>query len=234
MKLHMKLTLKIWRQPDPVPTGRDAHLRGRRHLPGHVVPGDARRAQRAADRRGEEPIAFDHDCREGICGMCGLMINGDAHGPERAPPPASCTCGRSPTATTITIEPWRAAAFPVIKDLCVDRRAFDRIIQAGGYISVTTGAAPDAHAIAGAQGRRRRGVRRGHLHRLRRLRRRLPQRLGLAVHRRQDHPPRPAAAGPARARHPGGGHGRPSTTPRASAAAPTSASAPRPAPRRSR
>ncbi len=94
---------------------------------------------------GEEPIAFDSDCREGICGMCGLMINGEAHGPE-----VTTTCQlhmRSfKDGDTITIEPWRASAFPVIKDLAVDRRAFDRIIQAGGYISVPTGTAPEAHA----------------------------------------------------------------------------------------
>ena len=92
-----------------------------------------------------EPIAFDSDCREGICGMCGLMINGDAHGPLR-----TTTCQlhmRSfSDGETITIEPWRADAFPILKDLVVDRGAFDRIIQAGGYISVNTGSAPEAHA----------------------------------------------------------------------------------------
>ena len=94
---------------------------------------------------GEEPVAFDSDCREGICGQCGLMINGEAHGPE-----VTTTCQlhmRSfKDGDTITIEPWRADAFPVVKDLVVDRCAFDRIIQQGGYISVNTGAAPDAHA----------------------------------------------------------------------------------------
>jgi succinate dehydrogenase / fumarate reductase, iron-sulfur subunit len=96
--------------------------------------------------KGEEPVAFDSDCREGICGMCGLMINGDAHGPLR-----TTTCQlhmRSfSDGETITIEPWRAEAFPVLKDLVVDRGAFDRIIQAGGYISVNTGSAPEAHAV---------------------------------------------------------------------------------------
>lgn len=95
--------------------------------------------------RGEEPIAFDSDCREGICGMCGVVINGVAHGPE-----VTTTCQlhmRSfKDGDTITIEPWRSAAFPIIKDLVVDRSAMDRIIQAGGYVSVNTGAAPDAHA----------------------------------------------------------------------------------------
>ena len=82
--------------------------------------------------RGEEPVAFDHDCREGICGTCGMMINGQAHGPRR---------------DTVTVEPWRAASFPVVRDLVVDRSAFDRIIQAGGFISVRSGSAPDGNAI---------------------------------------------------------------------------------------
>nr|WP_218903005.1 succinate dehydrogenase/fumarate reductase iron-sulfur subunit [Streptomonospora nanhaiensis] len=95
---------------------------------------------------GEEPVAFDHDCREGICGACGVVIDGEAHGPE-----TTTTCQlhmRSfKDGDTITVEPWRAKAFPVIKDLVVDRGAFDRIIQAGGYISAPTGTAPDAHAM---------------------------------------------------------------------------------------
>ena len=94
---------------------------------------------------GQEAIAFDSDCREGICGSCGLMINGEAHGPE-----VTTTCQLHmrtfSDGDTITIEPWRARPFPVLKDLSVDRRAFDRLIQAGGYVSVNTGAAPDAHA----------------------------------------------------------------------------------------
>jgi len=97
---------------------------------------------------GEEPVAFDHDCREGICGMCGMMINGVAHGLR----PAVTTCQlhmrHFNDGDTIIVEPWRAKAFPVVKDLIVDRGAFDRIIQAGGFISVTTGSAPDGNAIA--------------------------------------------------------------------------------------
>ncbi|MGW7055708.1 succinate dehydrogenase/fumarate reductase iron-sulfur subunit [Streptomyces sp. NPDC054887] len=94
---------------------------------------------------GEEPVAFDHDCREGICGACGVVINGDAHGPER-----TTTCQlhmrHFEDGATVDVEPWRAGAFPVVKDLVVDRSSFDRIIGAGGYISVPTGAAPEAHA----------------------------------------------------------------------------------------
>ena len=98
---------------------------------------------------GIEPVAFDHDCREGICGMCGVVINGSAHGRSASPVPTT-TCQlhmRSfADGATIDVEPWRAGGFPIIKDLVVDRTAFDRIIQAGGYISVNTGSAPDANA----------------------------------------------------------------------------------------
>jgi succinate dehydrogenase / fumarate reductase, iron-sulfur subunit len=95
---------------------------------------------------GDDPVAFDHDCREGICGMCGMMINGVAHGPERATTTCQLHMRHFSDGDVIDVEPWRAAAFPVIKDLVVDRAAFDSIIQAGGYISAPTGTAPDAHA----------------------------------------------------------------------------------------
>ena len=136
------------------------------------------------------------------------MINGQAHGPE-----VTTTCQlhmRSfKDGDEITIEPWRADAFPVIKDLVVDRGAFDRIIQSGGYISVNTGSAPEANSVPVAARQGDAGVQRRDLHRLRRLRRGLPQRVGVAVHGRQDHPPRRAAAGPAGARQPRRRHGRP-------------------------
>jgi succinate dehydrogenase / fumarate reductase iron-sulfur subunit len=95
---------------------------------------------------GEEPIAFDHDCREGICGMCSLVINGQPHGPERNTTTCQLHMRKFKDGETIDVEPWRAKAFPVIKDLVVDRSAFDKIIEAGGYISAPTGTAPDAHA----------------------------------------------------------------------------------------
>ncbi len=96
---------------------------------------------------GEEPIAFDHDCREGICGSCGLMINGQAHGPQLGTATCQLHMRKFSDGDVIVIEPWRAAAFPVIRDLVVDRAAVDRIIEAGGYISVPTGAAPDANEV---------------------------------------------------------------------------------------
>jgi succinate dehydrogenase / fumarate reductase iron-sulfur subunit len=97
--------------------------------------------------KGDSPIAFDHDCREGICGMCSLYINGRAHGPQSAVTTCQLHMRSFKDGDTIYIEPWRAKAFPIIKDLVVDRSAFDRIIQAGGYISVNTGAAQDANSI---------------------------------------------------------------------------------------
>jgi succinate dehydrogenase / fumarate reductase iron-sulfur subunit len=96
---------------------------------------------------GEEPVAFDHDCREGICGMCGLMINGNAHGPNKATTTCQLHMRSFDPNVAITIEPWRARPFPVVKDLVVDRSAFDRIIESGGYVSAPTGSAPDAHAV---------------------------------------------------------------------------------------
>jgi succinate dehydrogenase iron-sulfur subunit len=96
---------------------------------------------------GKEPIAFDHDCREGICGMCGAVVNGRPHGPEKGTTLCQLHMRHFTSGDTLVIEPWRARAFPVIKDLVVDRSAFDKIIIAGGYISVNTGGAPDANAI---------------------------------------------------------------------------------------
>jgi succinate dehydrogenase / fumarate reductase iron-sulfur subunit len=98
-------------------------------------------------KKGEEPIAFDHDCREGICGMCSLFINGRPHGPKSAITACQLHMRNFTDGETIVVEPWRAKAFPVVKDLIVDRSAFDRIMQAGGFISANTGGAPDANAI---------------------------------------------------------------------------------------
>ncbi|WP_109473348.1 succinate dehydrogenase/fumarate reductase iron-sulfur subunit [Ornithinimicrobium cavernae] len=141
----MRLTLKIWRQSGPSDKG------GAVTYPIEGVSEDMSFLEmldvlnEGLIAKGEEPVAFDSDCREGICGMCGVMINGEAHGPER-----TTTCQLHMRSfrdgDEIVIEPWRADAFPVIKDLCVDRGSFDRIIQAGGYISANTGSAPDAHA----------------------------------------------------------------------------------------
>jgi len=142
----VNLTLKIWRQPDTASAGRLHTYQVEDISPDMSFLEMLDVLNERLNGEGEEPIAFDSDCREGICGMCSLMINGEAHGPERT---TACQLHmRSFTdGDTITIEPWRADPFPVLKDLVVDRSAFDRIIQSGGYISVNTGAAPDAHAI---------------------------------------------------------------------------------------
>jgi succinate dehydrogenase / fumarate reductase iron-sulfur subunit len=97
--------------------------------------------------KGEEPIAFEHDCREGICGSCGMMINGQAHGPQKGTAVCQLHMRKFSDGDEITVEPWRARAFPVLRDLIVDRQAFDRIIEAGGYITAPTGAAPDGNLI---------------------------------------------------------------------------------------
>jgi len=144
----MNLTLKVWRQNGPQDKG---------HFDTHQlsdVTGDMSFLEMmdvlndTIIREGGEPIAFDHDCREGICGMCSMFINGEAHGPGRGVTTCQLHMRSFKDGDTITIEPWRASAFPVVKDLTVDRSAFDRIIQAGGYVSVnTSGETLDANAI---------------------------------------------------------------------------------------
>ncbi|WP_020672969.1 succinate dehydrogenase/fumarate reductase iron-sulfur subunit [Amycolatopsis nigrescens] len=142
----MRFTVRIWRQKNP-----EADGRMELYLVDDVSPDmsflemlDVLNEQLIAD--GDEPVAFDHDCREGICGMCGMMINGVAHGPEKATTTCQLYMRHFDPNQAITIEPWRAKPFPVLKDLVVDRGAFDRIIASGGYISAPTGSAPEAHA----------------------------------------------------------------------------------------
>ena len=143
----MDLTLRVWRQ-----TSRDEPGGFEEYAAPGISP-DASFLEMldiVNDRltiEGREPIAFDHDCREGICGTCGLMINGQPHGPQSGTATCQLHMRKFRDGDVITIEPWRASAFPVLKDLIVDRGAFDRIIEAGGYISVDTGSAPDANLI---------------------------------------------------------------------------------------
>jgi succinate dehydrogenase / fumarate reductase iron-sulfur subunit len=143
----VNLTLRIWRQPDPQNKGRMITYRVTDVSPDMSFLEMLDMLNERLTLEGEEPVAFDHDCREGICGMCGLMINGVAHGPERATTTCQLHMRQFKDGDTIDVEPWRARAFPVVKDLVVDRSAFDRIIQAGGYVSAPTGSAPDAHAV---------------------------------------------------------------------------------------
>ncbi|MFP7696517.1 succinate dehydrogenase/fumarate reductase iron-sulfur subunit [Trueperella sp. LYQ143] len=142
----MKINLEFWRQNGPEDSG---------HFDTHTIDNVDETASflEMLDQlneelfaEGKEPVAFDSDCREGICGQCGVVINGDPHGPQ-----VTTTCQLHmrtfKDGDTITIEPWRSAAFPVLRDLVVDRSSLDRIVQAGGYVSVNTGAAPDAHSV---------------------------------------------------------------------------------------
>jgi len=143
----MKINLKVWRQPSPA-------------QPGQLVPYTADDVSpdmsflemldvvnESLIAKGEDPIAFDSDCREGICGTCGFMVNGIAHGPDPGTTVCQLHMRRFKDGDTIVLEPWRAKAFPLIKDLVVDRSAFDRIIQSGGYTSINVGGAPDANTI---------------------------------------------------------------------------------------
>ena len=147
MSTTINLTLKVWRQADSRSAGRFAT---------YPAPGiDTAMSflemldvvNTSLEKEGKDPIAFDHDCREGICGACAGVINGQAHGPQQGTTLCQLHMRQFEDGQTLVIEPWRAAAFPIIKDLVVDRTAFDGIIQAGGYISVKTGSAPDAHTL---------------------------------------------------------------------------------------
>ncbi|MDG1158501.1 MAG: succinate dehydrogenase/fumarate reductase iron-sulfur subunit [Flavobacteriales bacterium] len=144
----MNLTLKIWRQNGPNDKGRMETYPVSDISPDMSFLEMIDVLNDALIRDGKDPVAFDHDCREGICGMCSMYINGEAHGPGRQITTCQLHMRSFKDGETIYIEPWRAAAFPVVKDLAVDRSAFDRIIQAGGYVSVnTSGNTQDANAI---------------------------------------------------------------------------------------
>ncbi len=142
----MNLTLHVWRQPGPHAAGRFETYR---------VEGVSEHASflemldllnENLTREGKEPVAFEHDCREGICGSCGMMVNGIPHGPDTLVATCQLHMRKFNDGDEIWVEPWRATPFPIIRDLVVDRSAFDRIIQAGGYVSVRTGSAPEANA----------------------------------------------------------------------------------------
>jgi succinate dehydrogenase / fumarate reductase iron-sulfur subunit len=143
----MNLTLHVWRQRNAQDEGRLVTYEARDVSPDMSFLEMLDVVNEGLLARGEAPIAFDHDCREGICGACGMVINGVAHGPRRATATCQLHMRSFKDGDSISIEPWRAAAFPVVRDLVVDRSAFDRIIQAGGFISVPTGSAPDGNAI---------------------------------------------------------------------------------------
>lgn len=154
----MRFTLHVWRQPNRTAAGK---------METHVVDGITGDMSflemfdilnERLQRDGKEPIAFDHDCREGICGSCAMMVNGQAHGPERGATTCQLHMRSFVDGAEITVEPWRAGAFPVIRDLVVDRSAFDRIIQSGGFVSVNTGGTPDGNALPVAKPQQERAM----------------------------------------------------------------------------
>ena len=142
----MDFTLKVWRQEGSGSTGRMATYQATNIQPDTSFLEMLDLVNDKLESQGEEPIAFEHDCREGICGSCGMMINGRPHGPGRGTTTCQLYMRSFNHNDVIVVEPWRARAFPIIKDLVVDRAAFDRIIAVGGYISVSTGNAPEANA----------------------------------------------------------------------------------------
>jgi succinate dehydrogenase / fumarate reductase iron-sulfur subunit len=143
----MNLTLKVWRQLDTKSAGKFVSYQVQGVTPDMSFLEMLDLLNETIQAKGEAPVAFDHDCREGICGMCGFLINGVAHGGHRGTTVCQLSMRFFKDGDSLTLEPWRAKAFPVLRDLAVDRSAFDRIIQAGGFISVPTGVAPDARAI---------------------------------------------------------------------------------------
>src|SRR5712671_3628491 len=143
----MDLLLKIWRQKNAKTPGRFETYPAKDVIPDMSFLEMLDVVNEQLISRGEEPIAFDSDCREGICGTCSLVINGIPHGGQKGTTVCQLHMRHFQDGATITIEPWRAKAFPVMKDLVVDRSAFDRIIQAGGFISVNTGGTPDANSL---------------------------------------------------------------------------------------
>jgi len=142
----VKLTLRIWRQRDADDRGRLVTYQLADLSPDMSFLEALDVLNERLIAAGEDPVAFDHDCREGICGACGVMINGVAHGPQRATTACQLHLRHFADGAVLTVEPWRARPLPVIKDLVVDRGALDRVIEAGGYITAPTGSAPDAHA----------------------------------------------------------------------------------------
>jgi succinate dehydrogenase / fumarate reductase iron-sulfur subunit len=143
----MRLNLRIWRQAGPTATGRLVAYTADDISPDMSFLEMLDVVNEGLIKQGEDVIAFDSDCREGICGMCSLVINGVPHGPDRGTTVCQLHMRRFRDGDAITIEPWRAKAFPVVKDLVVDRSAFDRLIAAGGYVSVNCGGAPDGNAV---------------------------------------------------------------------------------------
>ena len=203
----MNLTLKIWRQLNAQAAGKFVTYEVKDVTKDMSFLEMLDKLNEDLIDRGEPPVAFEHDCREGICGSCGFLINGVAHGGHRGTTVCQLSMRFFKDGDALTLEPWRARAFPLIRDLVVNRSAFDRIIQAGGFVSAPTGSAPDANAILIPKEDADTAVRCGRLHRVWRLRRRLPERSRDALHRCQTHAPQLASARSAAARPENRQHG---------------------------
>src|SRR6266566_4732339 len=143
----MRVTLRVWRQQTRSASGKFVSYPVDNVNPDMSILECLDVLNESLIESGDDPVAFEHDCREGICGSCGFMINGIARGPLRATTVCQLTMRHFKDGQELVLEPWRASSFPLIKDLVVDRRSFDRIIAVGGYISVSTGSAPDGNAI---------------------------------------------------------------------------------------
>ena len=184
----MRINLKVWRQAGPDQPGRLVDYVANDVSPDMSFLEMLDVVNEALIVKGEDPIAFDSDCREGICGTCGFLVSGIPHGPDPGTTVCQLHMRRFKDGDTLTLEPWRARAFPVLKDLVVDRSAFDRIIQAGGYTSANVGGAQDANAILVPKPLADQGDGLGRVHRLRRVRRRVQERVGRALYLRKDQP----------------------------------------------
>ena len=195
----MKLHLEIWRQAGPTAEGHFESIDVDDAVPQMSILELLDHVNEGLIEAGKEPFAFASDCREGICGTCGLNVNGRPHGPEKNKPSCHQRLVSYSDGDTLKIEPLRSAAYPVIKDMIVDRSALDRVMQQGGYVSVNAGTAPDADTLH-MNHHRRAGAGPRSLHRLWCLRRSLPQRCCTPVHWCQVGSPLPHAAGQGRAR----------------------------------
>ena len=199
----MNLTLKVWRQKNSTAPGRFVEYPAKNIIPDMSFLEMLDVVNEDLIGRGEEPIAFDSDCREGICGTCSAVINGVPHGGHKGTTVCQLHMRHFKDGDHIVIEPWRASAFPVVRDLIVDRSAFDRIIQASGFISVSTGQATEANATPVPKVDRRPFHGCGCVHRMWRLRGRVQERFRNAVCGRQECPSRIAAPRSGRTLQPG-------------------------------
>ena len=193
----MNLILHVWRQKSPADAGRMVRYEAKGVNPDMSFLEMLDVLNEDLLGRGEEPIAFDHDCREGICGMCGFMINGVAHGPQRGTTVCQLHMRHFKDGDELYLEPWRARAFPVMRDLVVNRSAFDRIIAAGGFISGADRQRTRRQRHPGSEAGRGNLDGRGGVHRMRRLRGGLSERFGVSVYGCKNYAPRSAAARPA-------------------------------------